>query len=286
MDKERLVNFIAAIMEDSGFDILKNYQVANHTIDIYGTLHTSVGEVGVVVACKNYEEPWKVGLDVIKDMEAAAKALRASKIIIFSTSSYTHGSAVYAQKRNIKLVDRKGLIKIAKNYAEKRNIVSEPTVEDEYEYYEPINTKPVSLEPQTGKSRSSGLFKRNKKKSYGVSLNRGGSTYSRNDYYSQSSYSNKRSIPSFNLDISGIFDFFSNHILIYMVLLVIIASIVSYAFSLFTSGPYTGLGRIASSAIICFGGLFLVDRNLSDLLFKGVIIFFISIIISIVTMTL
>ena len=89
MEKDRLVNFIATIMEDSGFRITKNYKIANQVIDIYGVLNTSVGEVNVIVACKNYEEPWKIGLDVLKDMENAARATNASKIIIFTTSSYT-----------------------------------------------------------------------------------------------------------------------------------------------------------------------------------------------------
>ena len=115
MEKERLVNFISTIMDDSGFDVTKNYRVGNETIDIYGTLRTKAGKVGVVVACKNYEESWPVGLEVLKEMENLARKVHASKVIIFTTSSYSHGCAVYAQKRNIKLVDRKGLIKIAKN---------------------------------------------------------------------------------------------------------------------------------------------------------------------------
>ena len=54
LEKERLVNFIATIMEDSGFKIKKNYKISDQIIDIYGLLETSVGDVGVVVACKNY----------------------------------------------------------------------------------------------------------------------------------------------------------------------------------------------------------------------------------------
>ena len=68
LEKERLVNFIATIMEDSGFKIKKNYKISDQIIDIYGLLETSVGDVGVVVACKNYEEPWKIGLDVLKEI--------------------------------------------------------------------------------------------------------------------------------------------------------------------------------------------------------------------------
>lgn len=281
MEKERLVNFIATIMEDSGFKISKNYKVSNQIIDIYGVLDTSVGEVGVVVACKNYEEPWKIGLDVLKDMEIAARATHASKIIIFTTSSYTHSAAVYAQKRNIKLVDRKGLIKIAKNYAQKRTIVTEPGVDDDYddyEYYEPENTKPASLNPHTSSGGSHNPFHRSHNNYYQSSY----SNRSRN-YLSNGSRNAGRGI-SFNF--SGLLDFFSNHSVVYMILLVVIASVISYLLNVITAGPYTGIGKIATSFIVCFGGLLVIDRNLSDVLFKGFILFFISIIISIATLTL
>lgn len=295
MEKEQLIKFIAAVMDDSGFNVTKNYRVANQTIDIYGTLSTNVGEVGVVVACKNYEEPWKVGLDVIKDMEKAARNLRASKIIIFTTSSYTHGCALYAQKRNIKLVDRKGLIKIAKNYAQKRTVVSEPTVDyDDDGYYDDTYTppsRPARLDSHS--SSSSHAF--DSARSRMLSLNRGGGSRSKSSRRSSGSgFSFNR--PSVNtsdvrnaassVDLSGTFEFFKEHMIVYMILLIVIASAVSYIFSMITSGPYTGLGRICTSAIVCFGGLALVNRNVSDLIFKGGIIFFISIIISIVTLTM
>lgn len=274
LEKERLVNFIATIMDDSGFNVTKNYKVGNQTIDIYGTFRTNVGEVGVVVTCKNYEEPWKVGLDVIKEMEKAARTLHASKIIIFTTSSYTHGCALYAQKRNIKLVDRKGLIKIAKNYAQKRTIVSEPMVDEgSYDDYNVSHRTPARLNSRSSNrrrlsSRPSFSYSRSKD-----SLTRGGGNYIK-----------KPSMPS--VDVSGMIGFFENYQIVYLIILVVIASAVAYVFNIITAGPYTGLGKILTSAIICFGGLALVDHNMSDLVFKGGIIFFISIIISIVLSTM
>lgn len=293
MEKERLLNFIATVMEDSGFTTQLNYPIANQVIDIYGTLETSVGEVGVIVAVKNYEEPWKIGLDVLKDMEVAAKAIKASKIIIFTTSSYTHGAAVYAQKRNIKLVDRKGLIKIAKDYAEKSNIVTDAKVEDEEYYYngeeddyidlnENINTKPASLNPHSSSNNTQTIFSTGR-------LNRSSST----SYSYQQNLSNqprrslKSRVPKIstpNVNVDKAFDFFKNHMIVYLILLVIIASMISYLFNQVTQGPYTGLGKIVTSAIICYGGLSLVNRNVSDILFSGSIIFFISIIISVITL--
>ncbi|MCD7782005.1 MAG: restriction endonuclease [Methanosphaera sp.] len=288
MEKERLVNFIATIMEDSGFEITKYYRVSNHVVDIYGTLTTSMGDVGVVVNCKNYEEPWKIGLDVLKDMEVVARVTNASKIIIFTTSSFTHGAAVYAQKRNIKLVDRKGLIKIAKNYADKRTIVTEPQVDvnddDDFEYYNSPNYQPARLEPVRNNSHnrlSSGNNSRSRSNSGSrFSLRRSNGSSNRTNSLSSQHSPIKRSV-SFNTD--GIVSFFENHMIIYMLLLLIIAFVISYALNMMTTGPYTGIGKIVTSAIVVFGGLFIVEDNLSDVLFEGAILFFIAIILSIAT---
>jgi len=294
LEKERLIKFIATIMEESGFKTTTNYPVDNQVIDIYATLETSVGEVGVVVACKNYEEPWTVGLDVLKDMEHAAKAVNASKILIFTTSRFTHGAAVYAQKRNIKLVDKKGLMKIAQNYSKKQRVVSEPSVdEDEFDYddyYYESSSRPQSLNPNRGNNSHaifSGRFSRSNRSS-NSSLNQYQSTsYQPRSYIntaSNRSISIRDKLPAVDVDKS--LTFFKEHMIVYMVLLIIIAAIISLIFNRITTGRYTGLGKIAASAIVCYGGLLLVERNLSELLFKGSIIFFISIIISIVTLTI
>lgn len=298
MEKERLIKFIATIMEEGGFKTTTNYPVDNQIIDIYGTLETNVGEVGVVVACKNYEEPWKVGLDVLKDMETAARKVKASKIMIFATSRFSHGAVVYAQKRNIKLVDKKGLMKIAENYAKKQTVVSEPSVdEDDFDYddyYYESSSRPASLNPNTGSGGSnshailSGRLSRNRGNTN--SLNQSQSTfYNQSRGYLGNMSTTTRSIelrdrlPAINVE--GTLSFFKEHPIAYMILLIFISSVIALIFNRITAGPYTGLGKIATSAIVCYGGLFLIERNLSDLLFKGSIIFFISIIISIVTLT-
>ncbi len=293
MEKERLVNFIATIMEDSGFEITKNYKVSNHIVDIYGVLNTNVGEVGVVVSCKNYEEPWKIGLDILKDMEVVARATHASKIIIFTTSSFTHSAVVYAQKRNMKLVDRKGLIRIAKNYADKRTIVTEPQVEeeeDEYEYYEPENVKPASLTPHQNTrntSRRSSLFRRNRNQQRDIpDFNNIPNNTPR---YSSTHYLNRQSegfMDRLSFSINGNLEYFVDHEILYIIILLIITFAISIIFNMITSGPYTGIGRIVTSAIIVFGGLFLIERTMSDVLYKGAIVFFIAIILSIVSMAI
>lgn len=292
MDKERLINFVATIMEDSGFKVMKNYTVSNHTIDIYGILETEHGTSSVVVACKNYEEPWKIGIDVLKEMENVAKLVNASKVMIFTTSSYKHGAAVYAQRRNIKLVDRKGIIRIAKNYANNRTVITEDTDDYEYEYYdepeyyEPVNSKPASLTPHsTTTNRGIGGSTRS---IFSGRLNRQSGTTSSN-YRNNLSNTSRRTIstrnisPSININIDGILNFFKGHTLVYMILLVVISALISYLLSSITTGPFTGIGKIVASAIVCYGGMLLINRDLSEVVSNGSILFFISIIISILS---
>lgn len=292
MDKERLVNFVATIMEDSGFKVIKNYNVADHVIDVYGVLNTSNGEVGVVVACKNYEDPWTIGLDIIKEMETAAKLVKASKIIIFTTSRYTHGAAVYAQRRNIKLVDRKGLLKIAKNYSQKQRVITEdydyPEEDDVTEYYEPENTKRASLNPhsvnkttqRTSHNPLSGRLNRNS-----------GSTdyynYNTNTPYHRTSNVSTRKINNpINISLDGVIDFFNNHNYVYLALLLILSTVIPFILNNVTSGPYTGIGKVLTCVILCYGGVTVINRDLSDILVKGSILFFISMFLSIITATM
>ncbi|WP_432703568.1 restriction endonuclease [Methanothermobacter thermautotrophicus] len=128
MKKQKLVDFIAKVMEDSGFKVYKDFRTSQHIVDIYGILPTALGDIGVVVACKNYDENWKVGMDVLKEMEMAAKTLKASKVVIVTTSDFSSQARNYAVKRNMKLIDRKGLIRIAEDFSKKIQV---PEDEDE-----------------------------------------------------------------------------------------------------------------------------------------------------------
>ncbi|MGB9837299.1 restriction endonuclease [Methanothermobacter sp.] len=133
LKKQKLVDFIAKVMEDSGFKVYKDFRTSQHIVDIYGILPTTLGDIGVVVACKNYDENWKVGMDVLKEMEMAAKTLKASKVVIVTTSDFSSQARNYAVKRNMKLIDRNGLIKIAEEFSKKIQV---PEEEEEDEYYE------------------------------------------------------------------------------------------------------------------------------------------------------
>ena len=86
LEKNRLLQFIGKVMEESGFKVYKDFKTSRHVIDIYGVLSTVVGDMGVVVAVKNYDEEWEVGLDVLKEMEMIGKTLKASKIVVVTSS--------------------------------------------------------------------------------------------------------------------------------------------------------------------------------------------------------
>ncbi|RAP48897.1 MAG: hypothetical protein BZ136_04440 [Methanosphaera sp. rholeuAM74] len=293
MEKETLVRFIATVMEDSGFIVKKNYHVSNQVIDIYAILNTSVGEVSAVVACKNYEEPWKIGIDIIKDMEIAAKTVNASKIIIITTSSFSHGATVYAKKRNIKLVDRKELKRIAKTYKENHDILTEDEeeYEEEYdgytEYYEPVNGKPGTLYRSTDNDNHHAIFSGFRRRQANST-----SEYYRNSLDDYPHYSlsyrtpKKRFNPLANIDVESSLEFFKKHEIVYFILLILIASVIAFCLSKITNGPYTGMGRILLGAIICYGGVLLINRNTSDILFKGSVMFFITMLISVFTLNM
>ncbi len=81
---------------------------------------TTIGDFGVVVACKNYDKNFEVGVDVLRDMERVAESLKASKVAIIASSSFTNQATNYAlRKKNIKLVDRDDLVELAKKYQDK-----------------------------------------------------------------------------------------------------------------------------------------------------------------------
>jgi len=120
VEKPQLVNFIAKVLEDSGFKVYKNFKTSQQVVDIYAILQTSMGDFGLVVACKNYDKDWEVGIDVLKEMEVIGKKLKASKVAVVTSSSFSSQARRYAQERKIKLIDRNNLVTLAKKYSNKK----------------------------------------------------------------------------------------------------------------------------------------------------------------------
>ena len=121
MEKPQLINFVAKVMEDSGFKVYKNFKTSQKVIDIYAILPTTIGDFGVVVACKNYDKEFQIGVDVLREMEDIQTSLKASKVLIVSSSYFSEQAKNYALRKNIKLVDRDGLLELARKYQDRTN---------------------------------------------------------------------------------------------------------------------------------------------------------------------
>ncbi|MBQ9160961.1 MAG: restriction endonuclease [Methanobrevibacter sp.] len=121
MEKPQLINFIAKVMEDSGFKVYKNFKTSQKVIDIYAILPTTIGDFGVVVACKNYEKEFRIGVDVLKEMEDVQATIKASKVTIVTSAYFSEQAKNYALRKNIKLVDRDNLLELAKKYQDRTN---------------------------------------------------------------------------------------------------------------------------------------------------------------------
>ena len=117
LEKPQLINFIAKVMEDSGFKVYKNFKTSQRVIDIYAILPTTIGDFGVVVACKNYEKTFEIGVDVLREMEQVQESLKASKVTIVASCYFSAQAKNYALRKNIKLVDRDNLLELAKKYS-------------------------------------------------------------------------------------------------------------------------------------------------------------------------
>ena len=111
-----MINFIAKVLEDSGFKVYKNFKTSQRVIDIYAVLPTTIGDFGVVMACNNYDKEFEVGIDLLREMEDAAESLKASKVAVVTSAYFNNQATNYALRKNIKLVDRDNLTELAKKY--------------------------------------------------------------------------------------------------------------------------------------------------------------------------
>ena len=116
LEKPQLINFIAKVLEDSGFKVYKNFKTSSNVIDIYAILPTTLGDFGVVVGCKNYDKTFEVGVEVLRKMEELQRSVNASKVTVVSSAYFSTQARNYALKKNIKLVDRDALTELARKY--------------------------------------------------------------------------------------------------------------------------------------------------------------------------
>ena len=279
-------------MEDSGFKVYKNFKTSQKVIDIYAILPTTIGDFGVVVACKNYDKNFEIGVDVLKEMEEVGESLKASKVTIVSSSYFSSQATNYALRKNIKLVDRNNLLELAKKYQDRTSQTTldntpydggaSAYIEDEYPEYQydasdmeylmqrrdqNPNVYKSTLYRQIGEDKPKGVlsFLNN----FGAVRNRGPTTLY--------NYNQKNSFFD-----SLFFKLIQNPII--MILFVVFVSyIIAFIGGnlLGMDAGITGLIEMIVALVLSYGLSLLTERN-SDFIVKGTFIFFISLVILII----
>ena len=294
MEKQQLIKFVAKVMEDSGFKVYKNFKTANKIIDIYAVLPSEVENFGVIVACKNYEKEFEVGIDVLKDMEETKEAINASKITIVTSSSFSPEAIQYAETKNIKLVDREGLTELVKKYQNKKEKEEkeEDTTNERIAPYEENNSQTIHVDtPPINDVYDEEVVKDfmnnvNYENTNQRSSIFGGSSKKTNILNKQTS-----SMPSFggnnsknslglNIHSSHITSYLNNTIvLIILVTLIsfVIASLLIYGASV--SASTAGIVELLITLALSYGIILFINRDGGQILVKGTIIFFVSLIL-------
>lgn len=295
MEKPQLINFIAKVMEDSGFKVYKNFKTSQKVVDIYAILPTTMGDFGVVVACKNYDKDFEIGVDVLKEMEDVQQSLKASKVTIVSSSYFSNQAKNYALRKNIKLVDRDNLLELAKRYQDR---TSQTTLDntpydggasyigEDYEEYEydasDVEYLMQRRDANPGVYKSSLYRQIDEPKTGGLSglLNRGRSSHSSLSREPTNLYNyNSRRNSNYQPLISNLI----NNPVILIILVVVISYALAYIFGnlLSVDASISGLIEMVVALLLAYGLSFYTERN-SDFVIKGTFVFFISLVILII----
>lgn len=300
MEKPQLINFIAKVMEDSGFKVYKNFKTSQKVIDIYAILPTTIGDFGVVVACKNYDKTFEIGVDVLKEMEEVQQSIKASKVTIVSSSYFSEQAKNYALRKNIKLVDRDNLLELAKKYQDRTSqttLDNTPYDGGAFQYIEeqyPEYTYDASdmeyimqrrdANPQVYKNTLYRQIDEDQPRGLSSFINRGGSRRTTGGL-TQSNYTNLYNYDSrtstFGPD-SLIFKLVQNPIVL-VILVVVVSYIISYIAGnlLKVDAGISGLIEMLVALFLSYGLSLYTDRN-RDFIVKGTFVFFISLIILII----
>ncbi len=281
-------------MEDSGFKVYKNFKTSQKVIDIYAILPTTIGDFGVVVACKNYDKDFEIGVDVLKEMEEVGESLKASKVTVVSSSYFSSQATNYALRKNIKLVDRNNLIELAKKYQDNTSqttldntpydVGASAYIEEEYTYDESDIEYLMQRRDSNPNVYKSSLYKQideDRHKGFDISslLNKGKSIKN-NLGQSQTTLYNYDRGPSISNPF--LFKLISNPIV--MVILVVL---VSYFLAFFggnvlrMNAGITGLIEMVVALLLSYGLSLYTERS-SNFIIKGTFVFFISLVILII----
>ena len=280
-------------MEDSGFKVYKNFKTSQKVIDIYAILPTTIGDFGVVVACKNYDKEFQIGVDVLREMEDVQSTIKASKVLIVSSSYFSEQAKNYALRKNIKLVDRDGLLELARKYQDRTNQTTldntpydggaSQYIEDEYpEYTYDASDMEYLMQRRDAQPHvyKNTLYRQVDEVHTPITsqlLNRFKAP-ARDPYAQTNLYNYNTRASSFGPD-SLVFKLIQNPIVL-IILVVVFSYIISFiAGSLLgMDSGMTGLIEMIVALALSYGLSLYTDRN-SDFIVKGTFIFFISLII-------
>ena len=299
MEKQQLVNFIAKVMDDAGFKVYKDFKTSQQIVDIYGVLPTAMGDFGVVVACKNYDKQWEVGVDILKEMEVVGRSIKASKVAIVTSSNFSPQARKYATKRSIKLIDRDNLMVLAKKFSKKSkdNTPNEYDNSQDSPYYnspnDNFNSRYDYISPRDEVDYDYGNYEYIDDATYisgrsGGGLGRFGGS-SDNNRTSRSLFSNlakgrSKEGPSLFTQIKPIL----NNTIVSILFVVVVSYLLSLFFEIVANATagVSGLVKIVSSLILSYGLVLVLNKDGTIALVKGTTVFFVSLIILILLIIL
>ena len=267
-------------MEDSGFKVYKNFKTSQKVIDIYATLPTTVGDFGVVVACKNYDKDFEIGVDVLKEMEEVADTIKASKVTIVSSSYFSNQAKNYALRKNIKLVDRDNLVELARKYQDRTQTTLDNTHygDENPEYtYDKYDMEYLMKSHRDNPIYHNSLYRQEDESKFGGIS----SLFSRVGNIRPSEPANLHNHKS-GAGLNPLLVKILNNPLAVIILVVIVSYILSLiARFIGLDSGMSGIVEMIAAILLSYGIPLMTDRN-SDFIVKGTFIFFVSLVILII----
>ena len=290
LEKPQLINFIAKVMEDSGFKVYKNFKTSQKVVDIYAILPTTIGDFGVVVACKNYDKNFQIGVDVLKEMEEVQESLKASKVTIVASCFFSEQAKNYALRKNIKLVDRDGLLELARKYQDKTNQTTldntsydggaSQYIEEEYpEYsYDASDMEYIMRRRDSNPMVYKNTLYRQVDEPRPRGLGRLNRSHSASGNFQTNLYNYNNQIRSYTMN--PLFEKLIKNPIVLIILVVIFSYLISFIAGalLNMEAGFVGLLEMIVALILSYGLSLYTDRN-TDFIVKGTFIFFVSLII-------
>jgi len=295
VEKQQLVNFIAKVMEDAGFKVYKDFKTSQQIVDIYAVLPTAMGDFGVVVACKNYDKQWEVGVDILKEMEIVGRSVKASKVAIVTSSNFSPQARKYASRRNIKLIDRDNLMVLAKKFSKKSKERPKKTVETSSDDYNSYNNDTNSRYGYANTGDE--IDPVNSAYDYDDSnYSYGGSNVGLGKFGSRTGNTNQKSFftglgkktsnegPSLLTIVKPVL----NNTIVSILFVVAVSYIVSLLLEVLFNSPagVSGLVKIISALVLSYGLVLVLNKDGTIVLVKGTTVFFVSLVVLILMIIL